>query len=193
MSSQPSLNGSELIQSYAAIEKPPFEVTETGWGEFDIIVKIFFVAESAEKPMTFTHHLKLHPWPVDFTQKPTILPAPVVEGADPANPEIPQPILSPVHSWQYEEVVFGEPTETFYSILFSRPPTALPPMSRHSKTTALVLGGGGNFGEFSVEMEKVEGDKLDEARKATLEEIETLRKKLIGDEKELTGELFSFS
>ena len=42
-------------------------MTETGWGEFDIIIKIFFVPEAFEKPITFTHHLKLHPWPLDPT------------------------------------------------------------------------------------------------------------------------------
>lgn len=37
-------------------------MTETGWGEFDIQVKIIFVAESGEKPLTTYHRLKLHPW-----------------------------------------------------------------------------------------------------------------------------------
>ncbi|PWZ03129.1 protein AF-9 [Testicularia cyperi] len=44
------------------IDKPPFSVTETGWGEFEIQIKIFFVPEANEKPITLFHHLKLHPW-----------------------------------------------------------------------------------------------------------------------------------
>jgi YEATS domain-containing protein 4 len=43
-------------------DKAPFQVTETGWGEFDVQIKILFVAESGEKPITTYHRLKLHPW-----------------------------------------------------------------------------------------------------------------------------------
>lgn len=46
----------------AAIDKPPFQVTETGWGEFDIGIRLFFVPESGEKVIGTHHHLKLHPW-----------------------------------------------------------------------------------------------------------------------------------
>jgi len=50
-------------------------MTETGWGEFDIIIKLFFAAESTEKPLQLVHHLKLHPWGVDtFTGPTNILP-----------------------------------------------------------------------------------------------------------------------
>jgi transcription initiation factor IIF auxiliary subunit len=45
-----------------AIEEPPFEVTETGWGEFEIQIKIFFVTEASEKPLTLFHFLHLHPY-----------------------------------------------------------------------------------------------------------------------------------
>lgn len=171
----------------AAIERPPFEVTETGWGEFDIVIKIFFVGEAAEKPITFAHHLKLHPW------LPAVPPLPADH--DPANGELPVPepntpalVLSPVHSWQYEEVVFVEPTEAFYTLLLEHAPKPLPATNRHPRTLVHALGGGGNIGEFSVEMERGEGAKMDEARKKVLEEIETMRKTLVDREKELTGE-----
>lgn len=185
-----------MLRHAAAIERPPFEVTETGWGEFDIIIKIFFVGEAAEKPMTFTHHLKLHPWP---TQVPTPLallsaPVPAAEASistagTPEPPPAPPILLSPVHSWQYEEIIFAEPPETFYSLLLSRPPTPLPKSNRHPKNLQYALGGGGNMGEFTSDMEKEEGDRLEAARKKTLEEIEGLRKRLIGNEKDLTGSL----
>ena len=29
--------------SFAVVTKPPYEITETGWGEFEIIIKIFFI------------------------------------------------------------------------------------------------------------------------------------------------------
>lgn len=44
------------------IDKPPFEVTETGWGEFEIQIRVAFSTESGEKPITLFHVLKLHAW-----------------------------------------------------------------------------------------------------------------------------------
>jgi hypothetical protein len=45
-----------------AIEEPPFEVTETGWGEFEIQIKVHFIPEASEKPLTLFHFLHLHPY-----------------------------------------------------------------------------------------------------------------------------------
>ncbi|KAF9405077.1 NuA4 histone H4 acetyltransferase complex and the SWR1 complex subunit, partial [Podila epigama] len=52
------------------IDKPPFEVTETGWGEFDILIKIHFQAVSGEKALSLYHHLKLHPYEEDLINNP---------------------------------------------------------------------------------------------------------------------------
>jgi YEATS domain-containing protein 4 len=41
------------------IETYPFEVTESGWGEFEILIKLQF-ADPAEKPVNLVHHLKLY-------------------------------------------------------------------------------------------------------------------------------------
>ena len=46
----------------AEISQPPFEVTETGWGEFEIAIKIFF-HDPSQPPVTAVHLLKLHPAP----------------------------------------------------------------------------------------------------------------------------------
>ena len=200
-----------------AIEKPPFEVTETGWGEFDIVIKIFFVAEASEKPISFSHHLKLHPYPLPPAPAPAPAPAPtptptlpaaLVLPADPSaapgsppslmnvdaapapvEQVLPQPLLTPVHAWQYEEIVFSEPTETFYAVLLSQTPTPLPRSNRLEVTDrTLAMSSGGNIGEFSLDMEAEEGERLEEARKGALAEMEVLRQKLISNEKELTGE-----
>lgn len=40
------------------LKHPPYEVTETGWGEFEIAINIRFHHE--EKDVTIYHHLKLH-------------------------------------------------------------------------------------------------------------------------------------
>ncbi|KAI5308823.1 NuA4 histone H4 acetyltransferase complex and the SWR1 complex subunit [Ascosphaera atra] len=84
-------------QAVRTIEQPPFEVSETGWGEFEIQVKLYFVPESMEKPQTLWHTLKLHPYGED------------VEGK--------RERREVVRSVNYEEVVFNEPVEQFYDIL----------------------------------------------------------------------------
>lgn len=105
-----------LWTSYAVIDKPPFEVTETGWGEFEVQIKIFFVAEANEKVLTVQHLLKLHPWTVKNN---LIVPAPEAgPGADPLN-------SMPVHSWQYDEIVFNDPTEALYNIMVQNAATPL--------------------------------------------------------------------
>lgn len=38
--------------------KPPYELTETGWGEFEIVIKIYF-HDPNERPVTIYHILKL--------------------------------------------------------------------------------------------------------------------------------------
>ncbi|WVR00256.1 hypothetical protein IAU59_007399 [Kwoniella sp. CBS 9459] len=43
-------------------DKPPFRVTETGWGEFVVQIRIQFIPESLEKPITLNHPIKLHHW-----------------------------------------------------------------------------------------------------------------------------------
>ncbi|SJX61207.1 related to YAF9-Component of a chromatin modifying complex [Sporisorium reilianum f. sp. reilianum] len=64
------------------VDKFPFHVTETGWGEFEIQIKIFFVPEANEKPLTLFHHLKLHPW----------LQSVAAVEAEPSAPAIPPPL-----------------------------------------------------------------------------------------------------
>ncbi|GAA5953189.1 hypothetical protein JCM8115_000454 [Rhodotorula mucilaginosa] len=173
-----------------SIEQPPFEVTETGWGEFDIVIKVFFAPESNEKPLTFNHHLKLHPWPVDpilyaqptATGEPSI---PTIPGQPPAS--LPPPVLSPVHSWQYEELCFNEPTEAFYAVLLEHKPTPLPKSNRFPKLLTHPLSAGGNIGEFSLEMEEEEAARIEKAREKTLAQIEDLRRQLVSHEQELQG------
>ncbi|GAA5980470.1 hypothetical protein JCM10908_001663 [Rhodotorula pacifica] len=169
-----------------SIEQPPFEVTETGWGEFDIVIKVFFAPESGEKPITFNHHLKLHPWPID----PILYSQPTASGetaipSHPDNPNPPPPVLSPVHSWQYEELCFTEPTEAFYGVLLEHKPTPLPKTNRHPKLLTHPLSSGGNIGEFSLEMEEEEAARIEKAREKTLEQIEDLRRQLVSHNEEL--------
>jgi YEATS domain-containing protein 4 len=86
--------------SVRMIESPPFEVEETGWGEFEIAIKFYFVPESTEKPQQIWHGLKLHPYLGDKEQQ-----------------EQDKKDRRMVTSVCYEEVLFNEPVEGFYDML----------------------------------------------------------------------------
>lgn len=87
------------------ISKPPYEVQETGWGEFEIVIKIFF-QDPAEKPITIYHLLKL------FQSDPAVI-------AGKKN----------VVSEHYDEIVFTDPTITMNSLLSN--PRPMIPAVRH--------------------------------------------------------------
>ncbi|KAJ4479012.1 yeats-domain-containing protein [Lentinula aciculospora] len=161
------------------IDKPPFEVSETGWGEFEVHIKLFFVPESGEKAITIYHHLKLHPW--SLSGEPDSVPP--LEVAQKAGP---------IHSWQYDEVVFNDPYQNFLTILTNNPPTPLPHAKtngrtvpfHHANPTSLEASKGG-VPEFTVLMEKDEAERLEKGKKAIIAEQEKTRAMLIAREKEL--------
>ncbi|WWC71993.1 uncharacterized protein I206_105952 [Kwoniella pini CBS 10737] len=295
-----------------AFDKPPFAVTETGWGEFVVQIRIQFIPESSEKPLTLNHPIKLHHWglpieglaappteggtqpnstaptpaPEPATQQPTpdetpgpseqkvkeesvapqagesstttdvkpdeskaeeamILEPTQVTSTNPGDSQIvvdqPSTIsiasVLPVHSWQYDELIFSDPPKNFLDILNENPPTPLPnknrrpkdqreeheaqnPTSRKNKklkgrnsmvnsrantvdigtpTPSVTAGNGtgmsvgipGELGsadvplEFSLEMEKGEYNKLGDARRKIVEQMDRWRERLIAQEKEL--------
>ncbi|EPQ30248.1 uncharacterized protein PFL1_02364 [Pseudozyma flocculosa PF-1] len=270
------------------IDKPPFSVTETGWGEFEIQVKIFFVPDANEKPVTVFHHLKLHPWlnmlapstqsdgvagsagqavqsgsgaaataanagttsapdtgngQVDAAASADVgmvdangpsnagegAPSSSGHGSQPAAtaiaasapsatnvPTAAPPALPPVvHSWQYDEIVFPEPTEAFYEVLIANPPTPLPvtsaqafsdPSAYRSYQSALDDSAskvavsskqpllpphplhaptGYLFDALSQEAQQAESDRLDMARISAVKELERGRERLIKAERAL--------
>lgn len=195
-------------------EKPPYRVTETGWGEFTVQIKITFVPEAGEKAITLQHPIKLHHWGEPIEAPPAVTaagtpaetPAPGASamGADgtpanassaamddikeakaepdtPVQPSVPAstagdqskasteasteaatgtatpavdsttvatpsaapatatvaiPTVAstyPVHSWQYDEMVFSDPPANFLQILEEHPPTPLPARNRRPR------------------------------------------------------------
>jgi YEATS domain-containing protein 4 len=178
-------------------------VTETGWGEFGVGIKIQFVPEATEKPLNLTHNIKLHHWgpiiegsvaafdspapavpvdtsaatpatevveekkteaPVGTTPAPTEVkedgkmevseevvktetqdstPVDLTESSQAANqteidatlPALSYPIPTrlPVHSWQYDEIVFNDPPAAFLEIMNEHPPTPLPAKFRRPR------------------------------------------------------------
>ncbi|KAI9780788.1 MAG: NuA4 histone H4 acetyltransferase complex and the SWR1 complex subunit [Peltula sp. TS41687] len=101
------------------IEEPPFEVTETGWGEFELTIKLYFVPESGEKPQTLWHTLKIHPYGPDAEQQ--------------------RAERRAIISQNYEEIIFNEPVEAFYDMLTGAP----------DKPVGKGGGGGGGGGGSS--------------------------------------------
>lgn len=86
-------------QAERVMTTPPFEVTETGWGEFELIIKIHFV-DPIERTVTIYHHLRLF-------------------NHDPNNPT-PVPKIDKtktVVSEHYDEIVFQEPSLMMSQIL----------------------------------------------------------------------------
>ncbi|KAH8582797.1 transcription factor TFIIF [Cryptosporidium sp. chipmunk genotype I] len=95
------------------VEKCPFEVTECGWGEFDIMAKVYFV-DSSEKPVEIKHFLRLYP--------PGTTDVRSVKFPSDSTPS------ECVASETYDEFIFYEPTEKFYEKLISGP---IQPMAQH--------------------------------------------------------------
>ncbi|CAG8818147.1 34877_t:CDS:2, partial [Gigaspora margarita] len=88
------------------VEHPPFEITETGWGEFELSIKLQFI-EGSEKPVTLYHNLRLHSYEDD--------------GSISTSSK-----NKPVQSFQYDELVFTDPPETLYQVLTTQPIPTLP-------------------------------------------------------------------
>lgn len=150
----------------------------SSWGEFEITIRIMFVQESGEKSITFYHHLKLHPWTAPGSGEPEIPPLDVAAK------------MGPVHSWQYDEIVFHEPYQAFLNILTAHPPKPLPrtkrrPVPFHTANPGSLEASKGGVPEFTQEMEKEEAERLDRALKTIVEDTHVWRNKQIEKENEL--------
>lgn len=141
----------KLHETYAnpvrTIESPPFELTETGWGEFEINIKIYFIEEANEKVLSFYHHLRLHPY-IDGSK---------VKDRKESSDE--------VSSIYFDEIVFNEPNEMFFSKMIERPGNLLP----SNKSGKFV---------FSKQLEREEIDLIGFGILEVDKEIKRLRVKL---------------
>ncbi|CAG8504976.1 14501_t:CDS:2 [Ambispora leptoticha] len=136
------------------VESPPFEISETGWGEFELTMKLHFIPESGEKPVTLYHNLRLHPYEDDGS------------------------ILTsnkgkPVSSFQYDELVFTDPTETMYQILLSNTTSNLPTRSTASQP-------------YSIQAEQEEIKAIEAAYRQVQESITKYKQRMENANKEMT-------
>ncbi|KAJ3173437.1 NuA4 histone H4 acetyltransferase complex and the SWR1 complex subunit [Geranomyces variabilis] len=143
-------------------DAPPYEVHETGWGEFDIPIKIT-IHESLEPRghVQLTHTLQLYP----------------KENADGAGGSSGAAAAAaagkPVVSERYEEIVFNEPTEETYRRLAAHP---VPVMTKRALGVTHV---------FTPATEAEELGKLKEACEKVEAQLERDRHKLAEKEAEL--------
>ncbi|PON39176.1 YEATS [Parasponia andersonii] len=86
------------------VESAPFEITECGWGEFEIAISLFFHSEICDKQLDLYHHLKLYP----------------------EDESGPQSTKRPVVMESYNEIVFPDPSEEFVARVQNHPAVILP-------------------------------------------------------------------
>lgn len=86
------------------VESPPFELSESGWGEFEIAISLFFHDDVCDKQLDLYHHLKLYP----------------EEDAGP------QSTKKPVVVESYDEIVFSDPSESFFARVQNHPAVIVP-------------------------------------------------------------------
>jgi YEATS domain-containing protein 4 len=87
-----------FAQPVREIFHPPYTVTEKGWGEFEVTIRVYWKDES-EKPLVLTTPLKLYPSAASDNKHSSLK-----DG-------------EPVIHETYDEVVFTDPTEIFYKQL----------------------------------------------------------------------------
>ncbi|KAF8822292.1 putative Gas41 [Cardiosporidium cionae] len=106
-----------FLNSKRTLLHPPYEVSEAGWGEFFICVKLYFVDETIE-PVKLTHYLKsvlvrklnkLFLYFVNYRSNLQL------------NPMDPNHSSICVASETYDECLFHEPYEWFYEKLMGGP------------------------------------------------------------------------
>jgi YEATS domain-containing protein 4 len=155
--------------SVRLIESPPFEVEETGWGEFEIAIKFYFNPDSTEKPQQIWHGLKLHPYQGNIEEQ--------------------KEKRTMISSVCYEEVLFNEPVENFYDLLTGGAPTK--GKAKGSKgmlkapPNAEIPERNTDKNKFSREEESKELDRLGEAVKQVEKMVKEATDEAIQKEKYL--------
>eukprot|EP00995_Heteronema_vittatum_P001195 NODE_1168_length_1048_cov_242.856857_g804_i0.p1 GENE.NODE_1168_length_1048_cov_242.856857_g804_i0~~NODE_1168_length_1048_cov_242.856857_g804_i0.p1 ORF type:complete len:262 (-),score=74.04 NODE_1168_length_1048_cov_242.856857_g804_i0:89-874(-) len=95
------------------VEKPPYEISENGWGEFEMKIRVFFGEPCAEGPVQVTHYLKLY-----SNSQASLLPQ--YGGSMRPSLHLQNAALRlPVVHEKCDELIFVDPVEEFYQILMA--------------------------------------------------------------------------
>jgi YEATS domain-containing protein 4 len=105
-----------FAQPTRELTEPPYEVTERGWGEFEAQIRIHW-KDPSEQTTIVNHTIKLYPQGTPPTPSAT------------KNELVQQSTEKPVLAETYDEVVFTDPTESFFRSLTQI--TAVPPDASH--------------------------------------------------------------
>jgi len=131
---------------------PPYEVTEEGWGEFDIGISVEFKAVGREKGLQLRHTLRLYPM----------------------DPNEGQSLKKPVVVEHYDEVLFVEPNAAMAKVLEALPE----PGSGEKPAGQSALDEFEGQGWFPSWGDSEERAKVQAARDRVRNEIEFYRKRL---------------
>lgn len=86
------------------VDSPPFELSECGWGEFEIAISLHFHDDICDSKLDLYHNLKLYPQ----------------EDAGPRSTKKPVVVES------YDEIVFPDPLDRFLARVQNHPAVVLP-------------------------------------------------------------------
>ncbi|CAA6655920.1 unnamed protein product [Spirodela intermedia] len=86
------------------VESAPFEVSESGWGEFEIAITLFFHSDVCDRQLELYHQLKLYPEEESGAQS----------------------TKKPVVVETYDEIVFSDPSEAFVARIQNHPIAIVP-------------------------------------------------------------------
>jgi len=144
------------------VSKPPYQINESGWGEFEIQIRIFF-NDGNERPVTFYHILKLFHGANTPANAPAI-PVDVTRGGSSISTQIIQGRKCVV-SESYDEILFTEPTPFMHTLL--------------TNTRKLYSGGGHTKHDSNLEERKqLSLTAIRDGRTKVQEEIAEFRAKL---------------
>nr|GME06485.1 transcription initiation factor TFIID subunit 14B-like [Ipomoea batatas] len=86
------------------VDAPPFELSECGWGEFEIAITLYFHNDVCNKPLHLYHHLKLYP----------------------EDESGPLSTKKPIVVESYDEIVLSKPSEAFLARVHNHPAVGVP-------------------------------------------------------------------
>ncbi|XP_045409345.1 YEATS domain-containing protein 4 isoform X1 [Lemur catta] len=170
----------KLHESYGnplrVVTKPPYEITETGWGEFEIIIKIFFI-DPNERPnmpsyLSVCSSVTSHPQLENTPTKEIIMKQLPVTLRKVTLYHLLKLFQSDTNAMLGKKTVVSE----FYDEMIFQDPTA---MMQQLLTTSrqLTLGAYKHETEFA-ELEVKTREKLEAAKKKTSFEIAELKERL---------------
>eukprot|EP00092_Neocalanus_flemingeri_P041451 GFUD01045137.1.p1 GENE.GFUD01045137.1~~GFUD01045137.1.p1 ORF type:complete len:232 (+),score=64.13 GFUD01045137.1:75-770(+) len=154
----------KLHDSYSnhnrTVTKPPYEVTETGWGEFEIVIKIYF-QDPVERPVTIHHILKLFQ-----------------TGQDTDHDSLMKSQTNVVSEF-YDEIIFQDPTQNIQPLLSTTRPLSLgaykheTDFEEKNKTTLMAIKSGRT--QIQTEIADMKS-KLELAKTTTTTFMEEIKK-----------------